>query len=219
MVLNNIYISWRKGKGGNRYLIGLLERLTSGFAFSYIKEEVIKARNDGFKNYPDFSTVNFDHKYTGDLERVFSLRLMPEGRPDREQYLSFWDANNPKYDWFDELGFTQGRLATDNFEFLAKLPYYDNNLGFVTDIASLTHNPLPIDKVKQGDKLRFELDTNHLTDPSAVKVYKDSEFIGYIKRGHSFFFKDANRNRLRLTVKHIEKNGMVNQLYISVIKE
>lgn len=219
MVLNKIYISWRKGKGQNRYLVGLLERQTNGFTFLYDKDEVTKAKNEGFRNYPDFPIVNFEHKYTGDLERVFSLRLMPEGRPDREQYLSFWDANNPKYDWFDELGFTQGRLATDNFEFLAEFPYNNNDLRFVTDIAALTHNPLPLGKVKVGDKLRFELDINHLQDSNAVKVYKDSEFIGYIKRGHTFFFKDANRNRLLLNVKSIENNGVVNQLYISVIKD
>ena len=218
MILDSIHISWRKGKGENRYLIGKLKRLASGFTFIYLKEGVEAAKKVGFINYPDFPNVNFDVEYSGDLRGVFSLRLMPATRPDRENYLSFWDANNSTYDWFDELGFTQGRLATDNFEFLAEFPYNVKGLRFVTDIASLSHHSLSIDQVSVNDKLKFELETNNPQDPDAVKVFKENNFIGYIKRGHTLFFKKANPNRLQLTVKHIEKNGVVKQLYVSVLK-
>jgi hypothetical protein len=218
MILEKIYLSWRKARGEDRYLIGVLQRQPKGITFIYSKEEAEAARKAGFINYPDFPIIDFSKEYTGDLKGILSLRLMPATRPDRENYLSFWDANNINYDWFDELGFTQGKLATDNFEFLAAFPYHENGLKFVTDIAALTHIKVPNDKLFVNDELSFELDINNVKDSKAVKVFKEDIHIGYIKRGHNLFFENANPNRLRLLVKHVEKNGNVSQIFVSVLK-
>lgn len=218
MILKRIYISWRKGKGENRYLIGLLTRESSidkNFKFQYQKEEVLKAQREGFISYPDFPNLDID--YSRNLEAVFSLRLMPKTRSDRNDYLSFWNADNMNYDWFDEIGFTQGKLATDNFEFLAEFPQIHNGKGinFVSEIASLTHSNIDKNCVEINDKLRFEKDLSNAFDPQAIKIFKDYLFIGYVKRGHNIFFQKAKSENIEMVIKNIEKNGKLNQIYFS----
>jgi hypothetical protein len=218
MIIKKIHISWRKGKGASRYLIGLLTRESSidkNFVFEYQKEEVLKAKKEGFISYPDFP--NLDINYNRNLEAVFSLRLMPKTRSDRNDYLSFWNADNMNYDWFDELGFTQGKLATDNFEFLAEFPqkYNGRGVNFVSEIASLSHSSIDKDSININDKLRFEKDLLNLFDEQAVKVFKDNLFIGYVKRGHNLFFQKAKLDTIEMIVKSIEKNGKLNQIYFS----
>src|SRR5690606_26885629 len=121
---------------------------------------------------------------------AFSLRLMPKSRSDRDNYLSYLNANIEGLDWFDELGFTQGKLSTDTFEFMADFPKRFNGIGikFVSDVSGLTHHILSNELVKENDKLRFELDQRNKFDNKAVKLYKEDNFIGFVKRGHHLFF-------------------------------
>jgi len=132
MMLKKIYLSWRPSKGESRFLIGVFSRANAygnDVAFEYIKEQVQEAKKKGFYNYPDFPDT--DKKYNINIKTALSLRLMPKTRADREGYLSFWKATNPDFDWFDELGFTQGKLATDTFEFLADFPKKNNGKRLV----------------------------------------------------------------------------------------
>lgn len=219
MILKKIYISWRSGKGSARYLIGVLTREhASGetIIFKYNKEEVRKAKDAGFFNYPDFS--DYDKEYNTNLKTAFSLRLMPKSRADRKEYLSFWNADIDNLDWFDELGFTQGILATDTFEFLAEFPkkYNGQGINFVSNIASLSHLNLSVESVSIGDKLRFVLDNKNPYDNTAVKLYKDDLYLGFVKRGHNLFFQKVKNDEVDIRVTALEKNGKMSQIYYSV---
>ena len=219
MILKKIYLSWRHGAGGRRYLVGILSRdfpTSNDISFTYRKPEVSDAEKNGFFNYPEFP--NFDKEYRVNLKTALSLRLMPKSRLDRSDYLDFWEANNPEFDWFDELGFTQGKLATDTFEFLADFPKHYNGAGikFVSNIASLTHLELPNEIVTVGDKLRFELDSDNDYDKDAVKLFKGDKHIGWVKRGHNYFFQKVSNSDVDIRVKSLEKNGKLKQIYYSV---
>ncbi|MFN7098526.1 MAG: HIRAN domain-containing protein, partial [Gammaproteobacteria bacterium] len=157
-------------------------------------------------------------EYSTNLKTALTLRLMPKTRADRHDYLSFWNANVNGLDWFDELGFTQGELATDTFEFLAEYPKKYNGIGisFVSSVAALSHLKLATDCVNIGDKLRFELEPENKFDKAAVKIFKGNNLIGYAKRGHNLFFHKIKNDEVEITVTNLEKNGKMNQIYFSV---
>lgn len=219
MILKKIYLSWRQGKGSRRFLVGVLTReIAAGdnIVFKYQKEEVEKAIKEGFLNYPDFP--DFNKEYYANLKTALSLRIMPKTRADRHDYLSFWNANIEGLDWFDELGFTQGELATDTFEFLAEYPKKHNGSGinFVSNIASFSHLQLSPECVSVGDKLNFEVEADNKFDGNAVKILKDNNILGYVKRGHNRFFQKVKNEELEITVTYLEKNGKINEIYFSV---
>lgn len=219
MILKKIYLSWRQGKGSGRYLVGVLTReIPSGdnIVFKYQAEEVKEAQKMGFLNYPDFP--DFEKEYSTNLKTALTLRLMPKTRADRHDYLSFWNANVNGLDWFDELGFTQGELATDTFEFLAEYPKKYNGIGinFVSSVAALSHLKLATDCVNIGDRLRFELEPDNKFDKTAVKIFKGNVLIGYAKRGHNLFFHKVKNDEVEIKVTNLEKNGKMNQIYFSV---
>lgn len=219
MILKKIYLSWRPGKGDGRFLVGVFSRGNSSgddIVFNYQQDEVTKAMDKGFFNYPEFPDI--DKVYRTNLKTVLSLRLMPKTRADRSNYLSFWNANVDGLDWFDELGFTQGELATDTFEFLAEYPKKYNGIGinFVSNIAALSHLKLASDCVTIGEKLRFELDPENKFDKSAVKIFSNNDFIGYAKRGHNLFFHKVRNEEVDIRITNVEKNGKMNQIYFSV---
>lgn len=214
-MINSIHVSWRQGKGKSRYLIGFLMRNTEGegFTFKYNLNEVIEARKEGFENYPDLPEIG--KIYTSNLQTIFKMRLMSKSRPDRERFLSFWNADNPNYDWFDELGFTQGKLATDNFEFLADFPLI-KGITFVSDAAALTHNKVKNEDIEVNDSLSFVIDLKNEFDKDAVRLFKNDVNVGYVKRGHNKFFHKVTKEKLDIRVKSIERNGNANQIYFTV---
>jgi len=219
MLLKTIYLSWRHGKGGGRFLVGVLSRDTpygEDIVFRYDKDEVTRANEAGFLNYPEFADL--EKEYRINIKAAFSLRLMPKLRSDRNNYLSFWHADKHGLDWFDELGFTQGKLATDTFEFMADFPkrYNGQGITFLSNVAGLTHIKLPLSSVKVGDKLRFELDTSNEFDSKAVKLMKSNQLIGFVKRGHHFFFHKIKNTELDILVSVVENNGNINQIYFTV---
>jgi len=215
-MLEKIFVSWRQGRGKSRYLIGELVRIGENFQFKYNFDEVFKARKEGFESYPDFPDIQ--QTYNHNLPTVFKLRLMSRTRPDREQYLSFWYANNPQFDWFDELGFTQGKLATDNFEFLADFPVV-RGLIFLSEAASLSHNKIKNEDIEINDRLTFELDTNNEFDSEAVKLFKNNLLVGYVKRGHTKFFKKVSNDQVEIRVKSVDRNGNANQIYYTLLNK
>ena len=220
MILKKIYLSWRHGHGGRRFLVGVFSRENSSsdiIEFKYQQEEVLKAQKKGFYNYPEFPEI--DKVYKTNIKTALILRLMPKSRVDRKSYLSFWNADNDNYDWFDELGFTQGKLATDTFEFLAEFPkrFNGKGTGFVTDIASLSHNKLNANNVQLGDRLRFEMESNNKFDPNAIKLFKNDILLGYVKRGHNLFFKKIKNEEVNIIITNIEKkNDYIDKIYFLV---
>ena len=211
-----IYLSWRKERGSRRKIVGVIKRTaTNGITFRYIKEGVGEAKKEGFKEYPGFP-IDFNRVYTENNLDIFSLRLVPFERKDNKKLLDFWLAEGVT-DKFDLLALTQGLLPTDNFEFLGKF-YPRKGFRFVTDLAGLSHIELEKDTVKKGDRLNYEFEFNkNAIDNRAVKVKKGNVHIGYIKIIHDHIFKTIKgSNKLRITVKDVEQNGRIRNIFIEV---
>lgn len=212
---DKIYVSWRKGAGSGRHIIGLLEETANdSFIFSYNKSGVEQALQDGFSPYTEFPDIN--RTYNGTALDVFAQRLIKTERPDIQNFYDFWEIEPQfKNDKFYLLGYTQGLLPTDNFEFLADYNLIEG-LHFLTELAGLTNYQLPANALKPGDVLRFEIDNSNKYDSEAVKIFKGETEIGYIKKIHCRVFHKPGAEKLKLTVKAVDKNGKIKKAFIKV---
>src|SRR5450755_2282248 len=168
-----IYLSWRKGQGFGRHIVGILQQTPDDrFVFSYDKHEVNEAIKEGFSPYTEFPSV--ENPYNGNVLDIFGQRLIKSERPDIQNFYDFWEID-PRYkdNKFYLLGHTQGLLPTDNFEFLADYNIVEG-LHFLTEIAALSQYKLPGDALVVGDILRFVIDNENEHDVDAVKIYKNN---------------------------------------------
>jgi hypothetical protein len=213
--IGNIYLSWRKGKGERRIIIGVIRRnVTEGTRFEYIKKGVEEAKKLGFSIYegfPDTSKV-----YTENVIEIFGQRLMRSERNDIKDFYDFWSINEDcKKDDYYMLAYTQGILPTDNYEFLADFNP-TKSLAFVTELAGLSKTKLPSETLFNGDVLRYEKETpKNKYDKYAVKVFKGNLFLGYIKTIHNRVFYRSNKS-FKIKVRHIEKNGILNRVFLHI---
>lgn len=212
---DTIYLSWRKGQGGRRILVGKLEQDADGkFAFTYDLTAVEQAKAEGFAPYTEFPDVS--KSYNGNVLDIFGQRLMKSERPDIQSFYRFWEIETQfQQDKFYLLGHTQGLLPTDNFEFLAEYNLVEG-LHFVTEIASLSLQKLSVDCIKVGDQLRFELEPTNQYDEHAVKVLKGDLLLGYVKKVHCKLFHQKGADKIKLTVKAIDKNGVIKKIFMKV---
>ncbi len=212
---DKIYVSWRKGQDRRRHIIGVLGQTTDGrYEFAYDPTEVEKAKQEGFGPYTEFPDTK--ETYNGNVLDIFAQRLIKSERPDIQNFYSFWEIE-PQFveDKFYLLAHTQGLLPTDNFEFLADYSVVEG-LHFVTELAGLSKYQLPSDSLKPGDILRFEVDNENEFDSEAVKVYKDELLVGYIKKIHCRVFHKPGADKLKLSVKAIDKNGIIKRAFVKV---
>jgi len=212
-MIRNIFIAWRSKSGERRYIIARIKRTASGISFEYMAdfEKAKKGGLDFFFGFKDEKKLNSTEIYN-----LLSLRVISKDRPDRNEFLKFWEAEGVD-DTFDLLGLTQGKSPTDNFEFLADfLTEGTKKLTFVTDLAGLSHLQLKSGFVKKGDILSYKHEKNNEYDNKAIAVYKGESKVGYIKKIHNKVF-DMKR-KLKLTVKAIDENGVTKQIYIKVEK-
>ena len=210
----HIYLAWRKGAGFPRIIIGVMKRSAAGVTFSYIKEGLEEAKKDGFITYTDFPDEN--KVYTEGVLDIFGLRLNKSEREDIQRYYDYWEIDPKlKDDKYYLLAHTQGLLPTDNFEFLADYnPVKD--LSFTTELCGLTKLQLSRDTLNEGDILTWVKEPDNCYDKFAVKVYKGDTFVGYIKKIHSRIFYKNCRNKLKITVKSLNRNGHLNRAFIKV---
>ncbi|MFN8310645.1 MAG: hypothetical protein U0T73_11850 [Chitinophagales bacterium] len=212
--VNTIYLSWRQGRGNRRILVAVLKRVQQGFSFEYLEDGVNKAKKDGFVNYPEFADVR--KTYTDYLKEAFSLRLMPSTREEKTDYLRFWNVPFGA-DWFDELAFTQGRVPSDNFEFLGVfLP--GNVKGFVSDLAGLSHSELTSSDLQDEEILNYKIVPNsNARNEKAVEIFTiQNKHVGYIKEVHNEFFLAANNKVRSLRVKGTIWNGGIKACFVEI---
>ena len=112
---SKIYLSWRKGKGEPRHMVGEILNQNNDILFRYL--DYNKAKKEGFNGYPGLSLEKTEHSNVMDL---FSKRLINTERNDSERLLKFWEVDPAtKEDKLYLLAMTQGINSIDNFEFLA----------------------------------------------------------------------------------------------------
>ncbi|HCN83724.1 MAG TPA: hypothetical protein DIT07_08890 [Sphingobacteriaceae bacterium] len=209
-----IYLSWRKGNGYSRHIVGVIKINSSGNSkFAYISHAVKEARSDGFTPYTEFPDL--DKEYTENVLEIFSQRLIKSERGDISTFLDFWEIPH-KYadDKLYLLAHTQGWLPTDNFEFLADFNP-TKKACFVTDLAGLTRLSIPSDRIAINDILTFKT-IPMKEDKYAVQVYKDDLFLGYIKKIHNRIFYKKTSHKLKIKVKAIEKNGILKRVFLKI---
>lgn len=212
---DKIYLSWRKGNGSRRHIVGLLQRTANGnFTFSYDELGVEQAKQEGFAHYTEFPDTT--QSYNGSVLDIFAQRLIKSERPDIQSFYDFWEIEPQfKEDKFYLLGHTQGLLPTDNFEFLADYNLVEG-VHFLTELTGLSHYQLPPGTLKGGDELRYETDGKNEHDPEAVKVFSNEREIGYIKKIHCRIFHKPGSAKLKLSVKAVDKNGIIKKAFIKV---
>lgn len=212
---DKLYLSWRKGQGNRRHIVGVLEHTSEDkFGFTYDKMAVQKAKEEGFAPYTEFPDIT--KSYNGNVLEIFGQRMIKSERPDVQTFYDFWEIEPFfKDDKFYLLGHTQGLLPTDNFEFLAD---YNPTPGlhFLTELTGLTNYQLPSNSVKVGNILSFKIDKNNPFDAEAVKIFNGDIEIGYIKKIHCRVFHKAGAEKLKLSAKAIDKNGIIKKIFIKV---
>lgn len=216
-LIKNIYLIWRKAKHDRRIVVGVISRSANNYSFRYILENISKATAHGFTNYPDFPDLT--KVYTEGVMDVFAQRLNNPNRADSESYFKFWEID-PKFhdDKYYILAQTQGLLSTDNFEFLASY-YLKKRLSFISEVAGITNYNVKGDLLSIGDKLSWKYEKKNEHDPKAIKVYKGNKHLGYIKKVHNEVFHDKRSQTLKIRVKDIDKNGLINRIFIVVYNE
>jgi len=183
--------------------------------FSYIDKGVNEASIDGFLGYTEFPDVT--RKYTNNVLDIISQRIIPFERRGANNLFKFWNVPQEQYrDRWSIIAYTQGWLPTDNFEFLADFQP-TNGLEIVTDLAGLTYNTLPADKIQIGDSLEWIHEKNNSHDDKAVLVTKDGDQIGYVKKIHANLFLASDLPGITTKVHAIEKNGSIKRVFVKII--
>ena len=220
-IFNKIYLTWRKGRGTRRLIVGeisIRNNVIDGFRYCE-NGEFDKARREGFVGYPGL-TIQPKMEYD-DVLKMFSSRLINIDRNDSKEFLDFWEiAQEYKSDQLYLLAMSQGLSGTDSFEFQAEFDI-DNEqpfLRFITDIAGLQfHCKHDIfDRIKVGDKLDFTFEKDNDQDKFAVQVLFDNQVIGYIKRGHNKVFHGSRSKEIQLEVKKKINTNDYKQLFVKV---
>ncbi|MFT3739534.1 MAG: hypothetical protein QM786_12310 [Breznakibacter sp.] len=212
--IGNIFLAWRSGKGNRRILVGVIKRnATIGTRFSYLPKGLKEAADYGFTCYEGFPDTK--KEYTENVIEIFGQRITRSDRNDIGDFYRFWKiAPQYKHDNFYMLAYTQGLLPIDNFEFLADFNPVAG-LSFVTELSGLSSiNPAP-DCISVGNTLSYQLDPSNPYDHHSVKVFKDDLLLGYVKKVHSRVFHKTQKT-FSLTVRHIERNGMLKRVFFSV---
>lgn len=211
--INKIYLTWRKGKGCKRIIVGVLKRnVNEGVTFKYISKGVKEATKEGFTVYEGFPDLNIE--YTTNVLEIFSQRLTKSERSDSKYLYDFWKIKNDNTDNFNLLGYTQGLLPTDNFEFLADF-FPVKNLTFVTEIAGLSSFQVDSKMLEEGEELTFKLEKDNEFDKFAVGLYKNNFKVGFVKIVNNRVFHKANYP-IKVSVSSLQKNGILKRVFIKV---
>lgn len=213
--IGQIYLSWRQGFGKPRHIVGIIKKsATEGVRFSYIQKGVEGAMKDGFTPYTEFPDTT--KVYKENVLEIFGQRIMKSDRSDISDFLDFWEIDSRyKDEKFYLLAHTQGMNPTDNFEFLADYNPI-KSLRFLTDLAGLSVLKLPANTLKQGDMLTYCLEPENEHDKYAVKIFKGSQLVGYIKKIHSKVFYKVHKRQFGLKVKAVEQNGTIKRVFVGV---
>lgn len=211
----NIFLSWRKGSGGRRHIVGVLKsNKVEGVRFSYIKNSVAKAAIDGFSPYTEFPDVG--QEYNSNVLKVFGQRLLRSERSDSHEFFDFWEVNERyKEDKYYLLAHTMGLTPTDNFEFLADYNPI-RGLCFITDLAGLSHYEWDNSELRKGDTLDIALEKGNAYDNNAVQVSFEGRKVGYIKKIHNRVFHKVRESQIEVKVKAIESGRDKKRVFIRV---
>ncbi|WP_035294144.1 HIRAN domain-containing protein [Clostridium sp. KNHs214] len=204
-----IYLIWKDYKTRQRYVIGELSK-NGKYQFNYRIEDVNKAIENGFEPlvaFPDINDVYESH----DMFPAFSSRLPDKRRKDVKEILAKYQLE--KYDTFELLKKSGGKLPTDSLEFIDPIFLDENNIERDFYIAGVRHYDYCDKKIKHerfileiNEKLILERECNNSHDKYAVKVMnKENKVIGYIPVFFSKEISEAIKNNRKISCVVINK--------------
>lgn len=116
-----IYLIWKDYKTGQRYVVGELSK-NGKYEFKYRVEYIDNAVKNGFTPLIAFPIINEVYE-NYDIFPAFSSRLPDKRRKDVKEILSKYKLE--KYDAFELLKKSGGKLPTDSLEFIDPIFYYE----------------------------------------------------------------------------------------------
>ncbi|MBC8061302.1 MAG: DNA-binding protein, partial [Clostridiaceae bacterium] len=177
-----IYLVWKDYKTRLRYIVGELSR-NGKYEFKYRLNAIDNAMEKGFEPLIAFPNINEVYE-NYDIFPAFSSRLPDKRRKDVKEILAKYKLE--KYDAFELLRKSGGKLPTDSLEFIDPIFLDEMNIEREFYIAGVRHHDYCNEMTKNinfqveiNENLIFEKDSNNEHDRYAVKVInKESKFLG-----------------------------------------
>jgi hypothetical protein len=170
-----LFVSWYSPESKFIYPVARLTEFhePSKFEFVYIRGAT-EAERHGFEPFLDFPELNKAYS-SESLFPMFANRLMPEGRPDYDDFIGRLGLERKTADPLAVLARSGGRRATDRLE-LFGYPEHDPVAGdllyrfWARGISHVAHAEERIDFVRPEERLLCALDCQNPTDPNAVAL-------------------------------------------------
>lgn len=114
-----LLLVWKDPQSLQRFVVGKLtyRREDKKYQFSYSSDNLQKAVEVGFTNYPNFPDLEEHYEIQGQLFPGLMNRLPNKNRPNYPEILIKYNLDITSTD-MEILGATRGRLGTDCFEFV-----------------------------------------------------------------------------------------------------
>lgn len=204
-----IYLVWKDYKTRKRYIVGELSK-NGKYKFRYRFSDVNKAIKNGFEPLIAFPNINEVYE-SYDIFPAFSSRLPDKRRKDVKEILAKYKLE--KYNAFELLKKSGGKLPTDSLEFIDPIFLDETNIEREFYIAGVRHYDYCDGKNKSvnfeleiNENLVLERDSNNVYDKYAVKVMnEDNKIIGYIPIFFSKAISEAIDNDRKITCIVINK--------------
>ncbi|MDE1226124.1 hypothetical protein MCT03_18215 [Vibrio aestuarianus] len=184
--VNTLFLTWQSNRDRNqRYLVGALKKLESGFEFSYLTEtqDYSDAIAQGFLGYPAFPLNK--GSFTNDVMTTFMKRLPPRSRRDFKRYLvnhhlpEEFDGND-----FDLIAHTGIQLPSDGFDLIPNLEEADIPFDYLMEVAG-TRYYLDFEQssaIQLGSKVSLRCENENEFDCNAVAMFVNQTKIGYVNK-------------------------------------
>lgn len=188
-----IYLVWKDYKNRQRYIVGELSK-NGKYEFKYRINDLDTVIEKGFEPliaFPNIKEVYESH----DIFPAFSSRLPDRRRKDVKEILAKYKLE--KYDAFELLKKSGGKLPTDSFEFIDPIFLDEANIEREFYVAGVRHHDYCNGKDKNlrfkveiNEKLVLEKDQNNKYDRFAVKVMNiENKVLGFVP---VFFSKEIS---------------------------
>ena len=205
-----MYLIWKDYKTRQRYIVGELSK-NGKYEFKYRAKDLDKAIQKGFEPLIAFPNINEVYE-SNDIFPAFSSRLPDKRRKDVKEILGKYKLD--KYDAFELLRKSGGKLPTDSLEFIDPIFLDDMSIEREFYIAGVRHHDYCKGKIKHvnfkieiNETLILEKDSSNEHDKYAVKVMnKENNILGLIPIFFSKEISEAmdNNRKMSCIVTNIE---------------
>lgn len=227
---NHLLLSWQALESGNRsrFIVGRLNREVDNITFEYFfgSNDYTKAIENGFQGYPAFLSRSGKRHgkavFSKNVLPTFMKRLPPRSREDFGCYLSRKGlAENVQLSDFGLLGYLDGKLPGDGFEFIHTFDGVATPFEFIIEVVGFRYeSEVPISEIEIGCRSSFACDPQNKWDPRAIKIVIDGHAVGFVDHARVGLFHRLFDDGAKVDAEVFDKNGSSTRallyLYISV---